>query len=822
VTEKEIYKTVYENDLVEFTKLAFKVLEPEVTYQHNWHVDVIANHLKAVLNGEMSNLNINIPPRTIKSLLVNVIFPCWIWTKRPWFKIISASHSSDLSVGFNMKRRQLIESEIYQYFWPTKFLPDLDTKKKFGNTSGGFMYATSVGGALTGEGAHCLSGKTEIITDKGLLSIEKCHTLFQLTGSLRVLSFNHETNKPEFRRVLATRRTESDHITRTHFTNGRILEATSEHKIFDLEQGYTPIYQCAGRKIQALSYLPENFCKKEGRALQGMFLLGKNFLCRQRLHILWESLQDKTCGLYKKAKIKRKVLFKRMFKNFRKLKVCKEERLYGLWANNGAAKKALPNLHKKQSLQSRRQKKEVQKTLSKLWQFVFYKKLQGFNLFYVLQKRNSLKKNDWPSKSKPQSKQAHTKQKGKPLFFKFKAFGFRKRLGRLLFVQNKRKPARSPYRSRLEKQCFRKLNNLMRKVPHFLPQRKRTKKVESTFQELHNQKTWVYDLQVEKNENFFANGILVHNCLLSDDLINAEDAHSEAKREYANRWYSSTFYNRLQDKKNPKRINIMQRLHENDLTGHINSHYNFENLVIPMQKEKDQVQTSLGWKDPRKEGEFLHPERYADREKEDEYKGLGEYGWAGQMQQRPVPAGGGIIKKDWIKVESVKDISFTRKIISIDATFKGGKNSDYVACQVWGKTKTDFCLIDKIKGKWDFINTVKQIKKLEEKHQTKRIFIEDKANGPAIINVLKQELIGVKGVNPKDSKEARLHSVAHFFETGNVIFDKNLNEIDTLINELLFFPNAKHDDEVDALTQALMELQTSGGFYEVGRPLQSY
>lgn len=465
ISEKEIFKTVYENDLVEFTKFAFRVLEPERIYIHNWHIDVICNHLVAVLNGDIKNLNINIPPRTIKSFLANVVFPSWIWTKLPWFKIISASHSADLSTGFNMQRRQLVLSPEYQYYWPIKLLPDLDTQKKFGNTEGGFMQAASVGGSITGKGGDALIG---------------------------------------------------------------------------------------------------------------------------------------------------------------------------------------------------------------------------------------------------------------------------------------------------------------------------------------------------------------------DDILDAMDSFSESKREAANNWFSTAFYNRLQDKKNPKRINIMQRLHENDLTGHINKKYNFENLVIPMQREPEQVQTSLGWVDPRKEGEFLHPERYADKEKEDEYKGLGEYGWAGQMQQRPVPSGGGIVKKEWIKIESVKDLDFQRKIISVDATFKGSKTSDYVSCQVWGKTKTDFCLIDKIKGKWDFITTVKHIKKLEEKHQTKRIFIEDKANGPAIINVLKQELTGVKGINPKDSKEARLHSIVHFFETHNIIFDKNLKDIDTLINELLFFPNAKHDDEVDALTQAIMQLQTSESFYEVGRSLQSY
>lgn len=465
LSEKEIYKTVYEKDLVEFTKLAFKVLEPERTYIHNWHVDVICDHLIAVYRGDIKNININIPPRTIKSFLANVVFPAWIWTKDPWFKIISASHSADLSTGFNMSRRQLILSPEYQYFWPIKLLSDLDTQKKFGNTEGGFMQAASVGGSILGKGA---------------------------------------------------------------------------------------------------------------------------------------------------------------------------------------------------------------------------------------------------------------------------------------------------------------------------------------------------------------------DVLIADDLLDGIDAFSEAKREFTNNWFSKSFYNRLQDKKNPKRINIMQRLHENDLTGHINSHYKFENLVIPMQKEKDQVKTSLGWVDPRKEGEFLHPERYAEKEKEDEYKGLGEYGWAGQMQQRPVPQGGGIIKQDWIRVESVKDLNFSRKIISVDATFKGGKNSDYVAMQVWGKTKTDFCLIDQLVGKWDFINTVRNIRKLEDKHKTKRIFIEDKANGPAIINVLKQELTGVKGINPKDSKEARLHSIAHFYETGNVIFDKDLNNLDDLIKQVTFFPNASHDDMVDAMSQAIMELQTGESFYEVGRSLQSF
>jgi hypothetical protein len=112
MTERQIFKTVCENDLAFFTRQAFKILEPETKYQHNWHVDVLAQNLEAVKNGTIKNLDINIAPRTIKSFMVNIVYPCWVWTTEPSHKFISASYSDSLSVYFNIKRRELSQNSF--------------------------------------------------------------------------------------------------------------------------------------------------------------------------------------------------------------------------------------------------------------------------------------------------------------------------------------------------------------------------------------------------------------------------------------------------------------------------------------------------------------------------------------------------------------------------------------------------------------------------------------------------------------------------------------------------------------------------------------
>jgi len=141
-----------EKSLIEFTKQAFSIIEPGVTFVDNWHLHAIAEHLEAVSDGEIDNLVINIPPGCMKSILVSVAWPAWEWIEDPKLRYMGASYGSDLSIRDSMKCRDIVLSEWYQHRWPqVQIKAGSDQKTKYDLVSGGWRMATSTGGRATGE-----------------------------------------------------------------------------------------------------------------------------------------------------------------------------------------------------------------------------------------------------------------------------------------------------------------------------------------------------------------------------------------------------------------------------------------------------------------------------------------------------------------------------------------------------------------------------------------------------------------------------------------------------------------------------------------------
>lgn len=467
MNDSQVFKEVCENDFGFYAKHFLKVVEPETEFEWNWHLDLLCHHCEKVFYGEISNLDINIPPRMLKSIIVSVLFPTWIWIKLPSFKIIGASSTTSLARLFNIKRREIIESEPYQHCWPIKIKDYMNTINKFENTYNGFMQSVSVGSSIIGQGA---------------------------------------------------------------------------------------------------------------------------------------------------------------------------------------------------------------------------------------------------------------------------------------------------------------------------------------------------------------------DLIISDDLIDPKEAFSKTIRESTTFWYGNTLYGRVQNKANAKRININQRLHMNDVSGYIESTYkNFVRLVIPMQKMEKNNGT-LHWEDPREVGEFIQPSRYGPKQKEDEYTGLGIYGWSSQMQQSPIPVGGGIIKEEWIRKYSILP-KCNRIIITGDLAFKKNASTDYVCFQCWGKKGKDKYLIDIVRGRWSFKETKEHFKEFVAKHNyASSKFIEDKANGPALIDDLKAEINGIlswpqpsKPKLAKLDKIQRLHMVSQEYENGLVYLPEGITLVELFEQELTSFTEkgstTGNDDMVDTSTMALIELKETSTFF---------
>jgi len=150
---------LYKRNFKYFVKDAWDTIEPPGTFKNNWHVDAICEHLQAITRREIRRLLINIPPRCMKSTLVSVMWPAWVWAYHPEERFLCASYAQGLSTRDSLKCRNLIQSPWYQSVWGHvyRLKGDQNTKIRFDNDKSGFRLATSVGGLGTGEGGSIIT-----------------------------------------------------------------------------------------------------------------------------------------------------------------------------------------------------------------------------------------------------------------------------------------------------------------------------------------------------------------------------------------------------------------------------------------------------------------------------------------------------------------------------------------------------------------------------------------------------------------------------------------------------------------------------------------
>ena len=302
--------------------------------------------------------------------------------------------------------------------------------------------------------------------------------------------------------------------------------------------------------------------------------------------------------------------------------------------------------------------------------------------------------------------------------------------------------------------------------------------------------------------------------IIIDDPLSVDNAFSTAALDAAEQTFLEAVPSRVNNADSAIVV-IMQRLHEKDTSGIILARdLGYEHLMLPMRFESSRCcVTSIGFKDPRtKDGELLFPERFSDKQVADLEKTMGSYAVAGQFQQRPVPRGGGLFKTAWIQhwESSMLPDRFDQMVCSWDMTFKGSDRSDFVVGQVWGRKGGNYFLLDQVRGQWDFVKTTEMFQALATKWpDAVRKLVEDKANGSAVISMLKKHVTGIIPITPKESKESRAYAISTLWEAKNVFLPpKDLAPWveSELIPEILSFPAAAHDDQVDAMTQALSDL----------------
>lgn len=297
------------------------------------------------------------------------------------------------------------------------------------------------------------------------------------------------------------------------------------------------------------------------------------------------------------------------------------------------------------------------------------------------------------------------------------------------------------------------------------------------------------------------------NRVIVDDPHNVKQALSDTQRQTDVRMFDQSLSTRLNDKKRDAIVVVMQRLNEADVSARC-IELGYTHLNLPAIAEKRTVVSLPSGKEViREAGDLLWEEREGQPELDSTKRALGSYAFAGQYQQTPSPAEGGILKRDWWKFYKAAPTDFDEVIQSWDMAFKDLDTSDFVVGGVWGRKGADKYLLDQVRGRMDFPATLTAVRTLSGKWpQAIAKLVEDKANGTAVIATLRHEITGLIPVNPEGGKMARAQAVAPQIEAGNVYLpDPSIAPwVHDFIEECAAFPNAAHDDQVDQMSQALL------------------
>lgn len=338
-----------------------------------------------------------------------------------------------------------------------------------------------------------------------------------------------------------------------------------------------------------------------------------------------------------------------------------------------------------------------------------------------------------------------------------------------------------------------------------------------------------------------------HVGIIDDPIKNAEEAASGTIREKHKDYYRSTFYTRQEP--NAAIIVIQTRWHEDDLTGWLLSEeasedetperWHVVNMPAIAEAEPPIVPATCTVEpDPRQPGEALCPERYPLERLHAIARRIGSYFFGALFQQQPAPAEGGILKRQWWRYWQPRNANlgpvrirltdgtwhetapvelpqrFDELVQSWDMAFKETATSDFVAGQVWGRLAADSFLLDFYLKRADLAGTIAAVEQMTAQWPDARTkLVEDRANGPAVMQSLRRRVPGLIAVQPMGTKEGRVHAVQPDIEAGNVYLPHPRLRpwVAALIDKCAAFPNVAHDDEVDAMTQALLRLSGRSG-----------
>jgi predicted phage terminase large subunit-like protein len=302
--------------------------------------------------------------------------------------------------------------------------------------------------------------------------------------------------------------------------------------------------------------------------------------------------------------------------------------------------------------------------------------------------------------------------------------------------------------------------------------------------------------------------------IIIDDPLKPDDALSETKRSAANQWFTNTLLSRLDDKRTGAIVVVMQRVHMDDMTGFLTEQSDeWEVLNLPAIAEADQIVPCWEGKPYyRKAGEVLSPEREPLQVLNDLKMQIGSDAFYAQYQQMPVPPGGAMIKRHWIRRydELPPQNEHLTILQSWDTANKGGPQNDWSVCTTWLIARgMRWFLIDVCRGRVDYPELKAMVQSLAKTWKARRVLVEDAGAGTMLVQELRSRVSGIVAIRPDGDKVSRMAVASSQFEAGQVMFPERAAWLADLEAELFAFPGSKHDDQCDSISQALLNSNLS-------------
>jgi predicted phage terminase large subunit-like protein len=298
------------------------------------------------------------------------------------------------------------------------------------------------------------------------------------------------------------------------------------------------------------------------------------------------------------------------------------------------------------------------------------------------------------------------------------------------------------------------------------------------------------------NTGFGADWIII------DDPHNATEIGSQAAREEVKTFYQNTLNSRYIDPGNCKVLLVMQRLHPEDLAGHVLSSGGWFHLNLQAIATEDAF-IDVGLPAPRqiKIGDLLHPERLSAEVLDQLRRDMGPANFSAQYLQEPEPASGTMFLRSSIKYCGRPQLHTGQVFISLDTAVKINPQNDYSACTIWLQRDKDHYLLETWRKKVLYPDLKQQILSLLNRYPGARLMVEDQGSGSVLIQELVNKGYPVIPCRSQNSKEVRASAATDYFISGLVHFCDDADGLFDFEGELFRFPNSKHDDFVDTVSQ---------------------